>query len=141
MSNFRNQNRELIQNYKERMIVLSQTIMKLSIENSKLENRLKYYRSFEEKFNNAKKKIEELNKKYEDYYLQKEKEIKELKLKYGKLETEREYESSKYNTNISIYNQKISMVHYTEMENEIYKNELKDLKEKNKELSNAVKKN
>ena len=140
MSNFRNQNRELIQNYKERMIVLSQTIMKLSIENSKLENRLKYYRSFEEKFNNAKKKIEELNKKYEDYYLQKEKEIKELKLKYGKLETEREYESSKYNTNISIYNQKISMVHYTEMENEIYKNELKDLKEKNKELSNAVKK-
>ena len=140
MSNFRNQNRELIQNYKERMIALSQTIMKLTIENSKLENRLKYYRSFEEKFNNTKKKIEELNKKYEDYYLQKEKEIKELKLKYGKLETEREYESSKYNTNISIYNQKISMVHYTEMENEIYKNELKDLKEKNKELSNAVKK-
>jgi hypothetical protein len=107
---------------------------------SQLENRLKYYLSNEEKLHKANKKIAELNKKYEDYFNEKEKELSDYKYKYDKLEHEKEYESQKYNTNISIYNQKMSLIHHTEMENEIYKNEVKELKEENEQLKNAAKK-
>ena len=123
----------------ERIQNLNEENTKLSKEKSQLESHIKYYRTLEDKLYKAQKKIKELSKKHEDYIIEKEKELKDLQLKYDKLSHEREYESQKYNTNISIYNQKMSMVHQTEMENEIYRNEIKELKEKNDSLKNSTK--
>ena len=123
----------------ERIQNLNEENTKLSKEKSQLESHMKYYRTLEDKLYKAQKKIKELSKKHEDYIIEKEKELKDLQLKYDKLSHEREYESQKYNTNISIYNQKMSMVHQTEMENEIYRNEIKELIEKNDSLKNSTK--
>lgn len=141
MSNNKIQAKDLlIKTQQERIVTLTYENYKLMKEKSQLENRLKYYLSNEEKLHKANKKIEELNKKYEDYFNEKEKELSDYKYKYDKLEHEKEYESQKYNTNISIYNQKMSLIHHTEMENEIYRNEVKELKEENEQLKNATKK-
>ena len=141
MSNNKIQTKDLlIKTQQERIITLTYENYKLMKEKSQLENRLKYYLSNEEKLHKANKKIAELNKKYDDYFNEKEKELSDYKYKYDKLEHEKEYESQKYNTNISIYNQKMSLIHHTEMENEIYKNEVKELKEENEQLKNAAKK-
>ena len=141
MSNNKIQAKDLlIKTQQERIVTLTYENYKLIKEKSQLENRLKYYLSNEEKLHIANKKIEELNKKYEDYFNEKEKELSDYKYKYDKLEHEKEYESQKYNTNISIYNQKMSLIHHTEMENEIYRNEVKELKEENEQLKNATKK-
>ena len=141
MSNNKIQAKDLlIKTQQERIVTLTYENYKLIKEKSQLENRLKYYLSNEEKLYKANKKIEELNKKYEDYFNEKEKELSDYKYKYDKLEHEKEYESQKYNTNISIYNQKMSLIHHTEMENEIYRNEVKELKEENEQLKNATKK-
>ncbi len=130
----------LIKTQQERIVTLTYENYKLMKEKSQLESRLKYYLSNEEKLHKANKKIEELNKKYEDFFNEKEKELNDFKAKYDKLAHEKEYESQKYNTNISIYNQKMSLIHHTEMENEIYRDEVKELKEENEQLKNAVKK-
>ena len=62
-----------------------------------------------------------------------------MKLKYEHIIHEKEYELEKYQTNISIYNQKMNMVRQIEMENDIFKNEIKDLKDKNEELIKKTK--
>lgn len=141
MSNNKIQTKDLlIKNQQERIVTLTYENYKLMKEKAQLENRLKYYLSNEEKLHRANKKIEELNKKFDDYFNEKEKELNDFKYKYDKLAHEKEYESQKYNTNISIYNQKMSLIHHTEMENEIYRNEVKELKEENEQLKNAAQK-
>ena len=140
MSNYKGLNKEsIIKIQQERIRSLKAENEKLTREKAQLESHIKYYRSLEEKLNKAHINIQELKKKNEEYMIQKEKELKDLQSKYDKLEFDKEYESKKYNTNISIYNQKMSMVHQTEMENEIYRNEIKELKEINDTLKNATK--
>ena len=140
MSNIQNHSMEaIIKIQQEKILNLSSENAKLINEKSKLEAHIKYFHNLEEKLNKTQNKLKALNKKYEEYVIEKEKELKDLHLKYDKLSHEKEYESEKYNTNISIYNQKMSMVHQTEMENEIYRNEIKELKEKNDNLKNATK--
>ena len=140
MSINQNQNKEIMLHIlKQNIVILNQDKIKLTKDKIELENRLKHYITYEEKYSKASKKIEELNKKYEDLFVQKEKEINGLKSKYDELEHEREKDLQKYNTNISIYNQKMSLVHQIEMENEIYRKEVKELREENDKLKNAAK--
>ena len=129
----------MIQILKHNIIILNQEKIKLISDKIELENRLKYYMSYEEKYNKANKKIEELNKKYEDFFIQKEKEINSLKSKYEELEYEKEKDQNKYKSNISLYNQRMNFVRQLEMDNEVYRNELKELKEENYTLKNAAK--
>ena len=129
----------IIEAQKEKIKTLKEENEKLLRSKLQLEAHIRYFRTLEEKLNKSQTKVKELKKKHEEYIIQKEKELKDLQLKYDKLEVEKEYESKKYNTNISIYNQKMSLVHQTEMENEIYRNEIKELKEKNEELESATK--
>ena len=104
-----------------------------------LENSLKYYRTLEDKINKIRDKYKDMQKKYDELTLQKEKELKEMKLKYEHIIHEKEYELEKYQTNISIYNQKMNMVRQIEMENDIFKNEINELKDKNEELIKKTK--
>jgi hypothetical protein len=129
----------IIEAQQEKIKSLKEENQNLLRSKLQLEARIRYFRTLEEKLNKSQIKVRELKKKHEEYVIQKEKELKDLQLKYDKLEVDKEYESKKYNTNISIYNQKMSLVHQTEMENEIYRNEIKELKEKNDELENATK--
>ena len=111
----------------------------LSKEKLNLENNLRYYRTLEEKIKKMREKNNEMQKKYDELSLEKDKALKEMKLKYEKIIHDKEYELEKYQTNISIYNQKINMIRQIEMENDIYRNEIKELKDKNEELIKTTK--
>ena len=111
----------------------------LSKEKLNLEGSIRYYRTLEDKIKKLREKNNEMQKKYDDLTLEKEKALKEMKLKYEKIIHEKEYELEKYQTNISIYNQKINLIRHIEMENNIYKNEIKQLKDKNEELIKSTK--
>jgi len=111
----------------------------LSKEKLNLENSLRYYRTLEEKIKKMREKNNEMQKKYDELSLEKDKALKEMKLQYEKIIHDKEYELEKYQTNISIYNQKINMIRQIEMENDIYRNEIKELKDKNEELIKTTK--
>ncbi len=105
----------------------------------KLQANLRYYRTLEDKIKKLRAKIADLQQKNDETILEKEKELKDMKSRYEKKIHEKEYELEKYQTNISIYNQKINMIRQIEMENDIYKNEIKELKNKNEELIKSTK--
>ena len=105
----------------------------------KLQANLRYYRTLEDKIKKLRAKIADLQQKNDETILEKEKELKDMKSRYEKKIHEKEYELEKYQTNISIYNQKINMIRQIEMENDIYKNELQELKHKNEELIKSTK--
>ena len=111
----------------------------LSKEKLDLESSIRYYRTLEEKIKKLREKNKEMQNKYDELSLEKEKALKEMKLKYEKIIHEKEYELEKYQTNITIYNQKLNLIRHIEMENNIYKNEIKELKEKNEELIKTTK--
>ena len=105
----------------------------------KLQANLRYYRTLEDKIKKLRAKIADLQQRNNETILEKEKELKDMKSRYEKKIHEKEYELEKYQTNISIYNQKINMIRQIEMENDIYKNELQELKHKNEELIKSTK--
>ena len=114
----------------------NQTLLK---EKLKLEASIRYYRTLEEKIKKLRAKISDLQQKNDELILEKEKELKDMKLRCEKKIHEKEYELEKYHTNISIYNQKINMLRHIEMENDIFKNEIQELKNKNEELLKTTK--
>ena len=128
-----------IQLYQKKIVDLVNENELLSKEKVNLEISLRHYRTLEEKIKKIREKNEEIQKKYDELCLEKEKEVKEIKLKYEKIINEKEYELKKYQTNISIYNQKMKTIRQIEMENDIYKNEIKELKDKNEELIKTMK--
>ena len=128
-----------IQLLQKKIVELVNENQLLSKEKFNLESSISYYRTLEEKIKKIRDKNKELQKKYDEFSLEKEKEIKEIKLRYENLIHEKEYELEKYHTNISIYNQKMNMVRQIEMENDIYKKEIRKLKDKNDELIKTTK--
>ena len=129
----------IIQILHSKIVELVNANQTLSKEKSNLESSLRYYRTLEEKIKKIRDKNNELQKKCDDLIIQKEKELKEMKLKFENIIHNKEYELEKYKTNISIYNQKMNMVRQIEMENEIFKNEIKELKDKNEEILKTTK--
>ena len=122
-----------------KMIELVNENQSLLKEKVRLESSLRYYRTLEDKIKKIRVKNEEMQRKYDELVLEKEKELKDMKLRYENLIHEKEYELEKYKTNISIYNQKMNMVRQIEMENDIYKKEIQELKDKNEELARTTK--
>ena len=55
------------------------------------------------------------------------------------MELEKTLEELKNNRNMTLYNQKMSVVHHIEMENNVYREEVDELKKKNEKLSLATK--
>ena len=57
---------------------------------------------------------------------------------YGNLISEKENQKIKYEKDYIFYKQKMSLINYIEMENHIYKNEVNNLKEKQKQIENLT---
>ena len=128
-----------VQKLQNKIIELVNENQILLKEKSNLTSSIRYYRTLEDKIKKIREKNKDLERKYDELTLQKEKELKDMKLRYEKKIHEKEYELEKYHTNIIIYNQKINTVRQIEMENDIYKKEIQELKDKNEELIRTTK--
>ena len=107
---------------------------KLKLENSKLREKLNHYKFIENELNNEREHIIALNKEKYDLMLKQNDEIKNYKSELQKLLNERDFEQVNYNKRLTLFEQKMGKVNELEMENKVYREELNDLKEKNKEL-------
>ena len=113
---------------------LKTEIIKLKLENSNLRKKINYYKFIENELKNEKNQIVILNKEKYELMMKQCDEIRNYKLKMEKLLNERDFHQLNYNKRLIIFEQKMAKVNELEMENEVYRDELKDLKEKNKEL-------
>ena len=113
---------------------LKTEIIKLKLENSKLREKLNHYKFIENELNNEREHIIALNKEKYDLMLKQNDEIKNYKIELQKLLNERDFEQVNYNKRLTLFEQKMGKVNELEMENKVYREELNDLKEKNKEL-------
>ena len=113
---------------------LKTEIIKLKLENSKLREKLNHYKFIENELNNEREHIIALNKEKYELMQKQNDEIKNYKSELEKLLNERDFEQLNYNKRLTIFEQKMGKVNELEMENKVYREELNDLKEKNKEL-------
>ena len=130
---------EIIIKLKQRNDSLNDEVLKLSKENSDLKFQLNFYTQIELKLKKSEDNVIKLQKEVEEYKAKKIEAEKKLEEELSKLTLKHEYEEQKNKKNMDIYNQKMSVIHHIELENSIYCEEVKDLKEKNKKLENLAK--
>ena len=117
---------------------LKEEIMKLKMENSKLRKKVLHLKFLEVELNKANEHIHLLNKEKYELMMKQNEEIKNYKLEMEKILNEKDFHLLNYNKRLSIFEQKIGKVNELEMENKVYKEELNDLKEKNKILEEST---
>ena len=117
---------------------LKEEIMKLKLENSKMRKKILEAKNIEKELIMAKQYIHELNKEKYEMIVKQNEEIKKYKVEIEKLMNEKDFTQINYNKRLIIFEQKMGKVNELEMENEVYKEELAELKEKNKKLEGTV---
>ena len=117
---------------------LKEEIMKLKLENSKMRKKILEAKNIEKELIMAKQYILELNKEKYEMMVKQNEEIKKYKVEIEKLMNEKDFTQINYNKRLTIFEQKMGKVNELEMENEVYKEELAELKEKNKKLEGTV---
>ena len=117
---------------------LKEEIMKLKLENSKMRKKILEEKNIEKELFMAKQYILELNKEKYEMMVKQNEEIKKYKVEIEKLINEKDFTQINYNKRLTIFEQKMGKVNELEMENEVYKEELAELKEKNKKLEGTV---
>ena len=117
---------------------LKSEIMKLKLENSTLRSKVIQARHLEIELNNANEHILKLNKEKYELMVKQNEEIKRYKLEMEKILNEKDFHQLNYDKRLTIFEQKMGKINDIEMENKVYKEELKELKEKNKILEEAA---
>lgn len=117
---------------------LKEEIMKLKLENSNMRKKILEAKNIEKELFMAKQYIHELNKEKYEMMVKQNEEIKKYKVEIEKLMNEKDFTQINYNKRLIIFEQKMGKVNELEMENEVYKEELAELKEKNKKLEGTV---
>ena len=118
----------IINKQQKDLISLSKQFIRLSQENSELRMIISLKHDIEIKLKEAEFSIKKLKEQNEQLILDsKNIEIK-LNQKIDKVLTEKQYEKLKMEQNESLYSQKWAIIHQVEMENEIYKEEVQNLK-------------
>lgn len=117
-----------------------QEIINLQKENSFLKSQAFLYAENETNLKNAKNQIQELKEFNKKTIKEKEDEIRKIKSEIDEILMERELERLKYNKNMTMVDQRMSVIHQVELENSIYREELEDMKNKNIELTKATEK-
>ncbi len=118
----------IINKQQKDLISLSKQFIRLSQENSELRMVISLKHDIEIKLKEAEFSIKKLKEQNEQLILDsKNIEIK-LNQKIDKVLTEKQYEKIKMEQNESLYSQKWAIIHQVEMENEIYKEEVQNLK-------------
>ena len=126
-------------NKEERNIIyLNEKILKLEIENADLRKKVLESLHFEKELYDAKEHIKKLNKEKYELMEKQNEEIKNYKNEMQKLLNEKDFHQLNYNKRLTIFEQKMGKVNELELENQVYKEELFDLKEKNKKLEEAT---
>ena len=118
---------------------LSKEIIKLRSENADLRSRVSLIYSLEQNYKCAKETINEIRDQTNKIIYDKDEEHRKLKKKIEQMELEKTLENLSHNRDMTLYNQKMSVVHHIEHENRVYKDEVNDLKKKNEELGKATK--
>ena len=129
----------IINKLKKELATLSKELIKLRTENAELRSRVSLINSYEANYKIAKETINEIRDQTNKIICKKDDEQRKLKLQIEQMELEKAIEELKNNRNMTLYNQKMSVVHHIEMENNVYRDEVKDLKEKNEKLRLATK--
>ena len=129
----------IINKLQKELLILSKELIKLRTENAELRSRMSLINSYEQNYKIAKETINEIRDQTNKIICKKDDEQRKLKLQIEQMEHEKTIEELKNNRNMTLYNQKMSVVHHIEMENNVYRDEVKDLKEKNEKLRLATK--
>jgi cell division protein FtsB len=129
----------IIKKLQKELATLSKEAIKLRTENAELRSRVSLINSYEQNYKIAKETINEIRDQTNKIICKKDDEQRKLKLQIEQMELEKAIEELKNNRNMTLYNQKMSVVHHIEMENNVYRDEVKELKEKNEKLNLATK--
>ena len=129
----------IINKLQKELLILSKELIKLRTENAELRSRVSLINSYENNYKMARETINEIRDQTNKIICKKDDEQRKLKLQIEQMEHEKTIEELKNNRNMTLYNQKMSVVHHIEMENNVYRDEVKELKEKNEKLSLATK--
>ena len=129
----------IIKKLQKELATLSKELIKLRTENAELRSRVSLINSYEQNYKIAKETINEIRDQTNKIICKKDDEQRKLKLQIEQMEHEKTIEELKNNRNMTLYNQKMSVVHHIEMENNVYRDEVKELKEKNEKLNLATK--
>ena len=129
----------LINKLQKEISILSKEIIKLRADNANLRSRVSLIYSMEQNYKCAKETINEIREQTNKIIFDKDEEHRQLKTKIEQMELEKTLEDLKNNRNMTLYNQKMSVVHHIEHENRVYKDEVNDLKKKNEQLYKATK--
>ena len=118
--------------------ILKEELLELKFENSKLkekenstENLRKKLRDANDKINYLETKIEKLIKDHNNEKIKNNTKMRNILL-------EKDFQELTFNKRSIIYDQKLNKVRDLEMENEVYRDELSVLKDKNKKLEESV---
>ena len=127
-------NEILLQKKEEKIKSLLETIITLKAENSELKKQLHAKESIDIYNKSMTELIKEMREENNLLIKKKDDEKHKLKLRLDEIEIQKEMSDLKTIRNNTLYNQKMSVIHDIELENKIYKEEVKDLKQKNEEL-------
>ena len=128
----------LIKKLQKEISLLTKEIIKLRAENANLRSRVSLIYSMEQNYKCAKETINEIRDQTNKIIFDKDEEQRQLKTKIEQMELEKTLEDLKNNRNMTLYNQKMSVVHHIEHENRVYRDEVNDLKRKNERLNKAT---
>jgi len=118
----------LIQNQNNQIDKLKTELMNKTKENSDLKGFRRQCFDLEEQMKQIEKEIQKLNKEKLDIMKKRDENNSLFKRKISELENLIEYEKLDYEKNTVLYNQKMSVYNQLVMENEIYSQEVKKLK-------------
>jgi hypothetical protein len=113
---------------------LKEEIIKLKYENEKLRKKLLKSKDYEIELNKANEYILQLIEEKKELMNKQNEEIKKYKIEMENILNEKDFNKLNYDKRLIIFEQKMGKVNELELENEVFKEEVQDLKKKNKEL-------
>ena len=113
---------------------LKEEIIKLKYENEKLKKKLLKSKDNEIELNKANEYILQLIEEKKELMNKQIEEIKKYKTEMQKILNEKDFNKLNYDKRLIIFEQKMGKVNELELENEVFKEEVQDLRKKNKEL-------
>ena len=131
----------IIKSQQNELIFLSKELINLANEINDLKVIIRQKKDTEDKIEKAENYIKELKKKNKDILIKNDEKQKELRQIISNMISEKEKQKIKLEQDNIVYNQKMSVINYIEMENKIYKEEVNDLKEKQKLIEKKAKEN
>ena len=118
--------------------ILKEELLELKFENSKLKEKENSTENLRKKLRDANNKINYLETKIEKIIKDHNNEKIKNNTKMRNILLEKDFQELTFNKRSIIYDQKLNKVRDLEMENEVYRDELSALKDKNKKLEESV---